>query len=131
MAHPGGSFSYALEENGRKFVYATDVELVSDDFTKIPQKAAVFQDADVLVIDSQYTVEEAFRKQNWGHSAFCYAVDFAALWNIKKLYLFHHEPTYDDQMLYSLCESARWYSSYTNHNNIEINLAVEGQEIVL
>lgn len=131
MAHPGGSYSYAIEENGHKFVYATDVELVSDDFTKSPEKSAVFQDADVLVIDSQYTVEEAFRKQNWGHSAFCYAVDFAALWNIKKLYLFHHEPTYDDQMLHSLCESARWYSSYTNHNDIEINLAIEGQEIVL
>lgn len=131
MSHPGSSFSYALIENGKKFVYATDIELKTNDFEKNPDSEAVFQDADCIVLDSQYTVEEAYRKQNWGHSAFCYAVDFAVFWNIKKLYLFHHEPTYDDKKLNAILQSARWYAQYIEHSDIQIELAKEGLEINL
>ena len=91
----------------------------------------VFKDADCIVLDSQYTVEEASRKQNWGHSAFCYAVDFAIHWGIKKLYLFHHEPTYDDKKLNSILQAARWYAQYIEHSDVEIYLAKESQEIIL
>lgn len=131
MSHPGDSYSYRVEENGRSFVYATDVELRDEDFKPSYERNKVFKDADVLVLDSQYTVEEAARKPNWGHSAFCYAVDFAVAWNIKKLYLFHHEPTYDDRKLYSILESARWYSDYTTGGALKVYLAVEGMEIKL
>lgn len=131
MSHPGASYSYSVEENGKKFVYATDVELQSDSFEKNEEKKLVFENADVLVLDSQYTVEEAARKVNWGHSAFCYAIDFAVAWNIKKLYLFHHEPTYDDRKLYSILESAKWYSDYITNGTVKVYLAIEGTEIRL
>ncbi len=97
MKHPGGSYSYALREDGKKFIYATDVELTPSDFEKNDENIRFFSDADVLVLDSQYTMEEAVEKENWGHSPFSYAIDFALFWGIKKLYLFHHEPTYDDR----------------------------------
>ena len=129
MSHPGGSYAYSVEENGRKFVYATDVELRTCDFERTEERIAVFEGADAIVIDSQYTVEEAYRKQNWGHSAFCYAIDFAVAWKIKKLYLFHHEPTYDDRKLQSILQSARWYANYISHEEIEVFLAVEGEEL--
>lgn len=131
MSHPGSSYAYSVIENDCKFIYATDVELSPSDFEITPEKESFFKNADVLVLDSQYTVEEAYKKQNWGHSAFCYAVDFANIWNIKKLYLFHHEPTYDDRKLYSILESARWYSNYVANNSVEVYLAAEGLEIKL
>ena len=132
MNHPGGSYSYSVVENGRKFVYATDVELTNDDFdVNNEELKAVFYGADAVVLDSQYTVEEALRKANWGHSAFCFAVDFAVAWKIKNLYLFHHEPTYDDKKLNSILESARWYSKYIAQGEIKVHLAVEGRELRL
>ena len=131
MSHPGISTCYAFEKDGKKVVYATDVELKTKDFASNPECAAVFKDADIIILDSQYTVEEAYRKANWGHSAFCYAVDFAVHWNIKKIYLFHHEPTYDDKKLDSILNSARWYANYINHSSIQIELAKEGTEINL
>ena len=131
MSHPGTSYSYAVIENNKKFVFATDVELRSQDFDSSPVMEKVFKDADCLVIDSQYTAEEAYRKQNWGHSAFCYAVDFAVHWGIKHVYLFHHEPTYDDKKLYSIVQAARWYAQYIAHNDMTIELAEEGMEIQL
>lgn len=131
MSHPGISTCYAFEKDGKKVVYATDVELKTKDFASNAECAAVFKEADIIILDSQYTVEEAYRKANWGHSAFCYAVDFAVHWNIKKIYLFHHEPTYDDKKLDSILNSARWYANYINHSSIQIELAKEGTEINL
>ena len=131
MSHPGNSYSYSFSKNGKKFVYATDVELKSKDFEKNEYTTKVFKDADVIVLDSQYTVEEAYKKVNWGHSAFCYAIDFAVHWNIKELYLFHHEPTYDDKKLSSILQAARWYAQYINHADIKIYLAKESKKIIL
>lgn len=131
MSHPGNSYSFAFSENGKKFVYATDVELSQKDFDRTPVRASVFENADCVVLDSQYTVAEAYQKENWGHSAFCYAIDFAVHWNIKSIYLFHHEPMYDDKKLNSILLAARWYAEYIEHADMKIYLATETSEILL
>lgn len=131
MHHPGDSYSYSMEAGGRKIVYATDVELDNENYENDESVKKVFQNADLVILDSQYTVEEAFLKKNWGHTAFCYAIDFAIKWNIKALYLFHHKPTYDDKKLNSILQAARWYAQYINHSDIKIYLAKEGHEIKL
>lgn len=131
MSHPGNSYSYAFKKNGKHFVYATDVELSQKDFEKDVAHTNVFQNADAIVLDSQYTVAEAFQKENWGHSAFSYAVDFAVHWNIKRIFLFHHEPTYDDRKLDSILKAAKWYSQYVEQTGLEITIAQEGMEIEL
>ena len=119
----------SFEVDGKKFVYATDVELKATDYQKSTDGEKVFKNADVIVIDSQYTVEEAYRKENWGHSAFCYVIDFAVHYNIKKIYLFHHEPMYDDKKLNSILQAAKWYAQYINHSDVEIEIAKEELEI--
>jgi len=132
MNHPGGSFSYALGHNGRRFIYATDVELTPADFEPNEENSGFFKDADVIVLDSQYTLGEAIEKYNWGHTAFSMAVEFAVNWGIKHLVLFHHDPTYDDRKLYGIVQAARWYlQRMDNVTEIEISLAVEGLEIAL
>lgn len=129
MNHPGDSYSYCVNENGKRFIYATDTELTSGDFLKDDENTAFFNNADMLVIDCQYTLGEAIEKYNWGHSAFSLAVDFAANWNIKHMVMFHHDPTYDDHKLYGILQSARWYLERMNLKGIELTLAYEGLEI--
>ena len=131
MSHPGDSYSYSVVEDGKKFVYATDIELMTKDFVQTEEKRVIFENADIILIDSQYTVEEALRKENWGHSAFCYAIDFAKLWKTKEMYLFHHEPTYDDRKLNTILESAKWYANYISGDELKIHLACEGESLDL
>lgn len=132
MHHPGNSYIFSLEENGKKFLYATDVELQPKDFDLDDPKNDIFKNVDALILDSQYTPPEAVNKANWGHSSFANAVDFASLYNVKNLYIFHHEPTYDDQKIYKILQSAKWYYESKNlDSKLNICLAVEGQEIVL
>ena len=131
MSHPGNSYSYAFIENGRKLIYATDVELSEKDFANTPENRNFFLDADAIILDTQYTVEEALYKVNWGHSAFSNAVDFAAKWHIKQLYLFHPEPMYDDRKIYSILQSAQWYAQYVVNAGLQIFLAQEGMVLEL
>ena len=131
MNHPGDSFSYMVSENGKRFIYATDTELSIADFMQNEENTGFFQGADLIVLDSQYTLGEAIDKYNWGHSAFSLAVDFAANWGIKRLVMFHHDPAYDDRKLYSIIQSARWYLDRMNIKGMELSLATEGLEISL
>ncbi|MCL2174557.1 MAG: MBL fold metallo-hydrolase [Treponema sp.] len=129
MNHPGDSYAYCVNEDGKRLIYATDTELTSGDFLKNDENTAFFKDADMIIIDCQYTLGEAIEKYNWGHSAFSLAVDFAANWSIKHMVMFHHDPTYDDQKLYGILQSARWYLERMNIKGIELTLAYEGLEI--
>ncbi|MDR2900774.1 MAG: MBL fold metallo-hydrolase [Treponema sp.] len=131
MNHPGDSFSYLIDDGSHKMLYATDTELSSADFEKTEENCTFFQDLDVIILDSQYTLGEAIEKYNWGHSAFSLAVDFAANWGIKHLVLFHHDPTYDDRKLFNNLQSARWYKDRIGIKGVEISLAMEGMEILL
>lgn len=129
MKHPGHSHSYKVEENGKTVIFSTDTELVQEDFSRTPENIAYFRDADVIVLDSQYTLDEAIEKYDWGHSSYSLAVDFAAEWNIANLVLFHHEPQYNDNKMYSIANSARWYRSHLNKERPNIMLAREGLEL--
>lgn len=129
--HPGGCTAYRFEEAGSSVVYATDTELARDDFLDTPENRVFFANADVLIMDSQYTMNEALEKTGWGHSSFSITVDFALSWRVKKLLLFHHEPTYTDKKIFSLRQSAEWYREYAGTEPVDIVIAREGMELTL
>lgn len=130
MFHPDDSYSFSFEENGKKVVYATDVELKSN---QINDKSILdfFSNANVLILDAQYTAPEAIQKENWGHSSYNYAVDFALTCKVANLFFFHHEPMYDDKKLYTILQNARMYAAYADSSKLKINLATEGKNITL
>lgn len=130
MNHPGDSYAYRVDDSRHRFIYATDVELSATDFFDTEENASFFKDADLAVIDSQYTLQDAIEKYNWGHSSFRAAADFAAHWGIKQLVLFHHEPTYNDREVYAILQSAQWYAEQMQFT-LPITLATEGLELIL
>jgi phosphoribosyl 1,2-cyclic phosphodiesterase len=107
-AHPQGVFIYRIEHGGKAAVYATDTEgYVGGD-----QRLIEFvRDADVLIHDAQYTEAEyasdSSPKQGWGHSTWQMAVAVARAANVKRLVLFHHDPTHGDEMLERLENQAQ------------------------
>ncbi len=129
MKHPGGCVAYRISEGGRSLIFATDSELSTEDFRRSSENSAFFQDADVLILDSQYTLGEAIEKYDWGHTSYSMAVDFAAEWGIRTLFLFHHEPSYHDRKIHSILNSAKWYQARLHARPLEVRLAVEGLEV--
>jgi phosphoribosyl 1,2-cyclic phosphodiesterase len=55
--------------------------------------------ADILIHDAQYTREEYIKHTGWGHCSYEHAIKTTDGINVKKLVLFHHEPSRTDSQL--------------------------------
>jgi len=126
LKHPQGCFAYKFEQNGKIFIFATDTEFTGEAIEKMDSKTNFFQDADLLILDSQYTLDEAFLKVDWGHTSYTMAVNCAINWNVKKLIMTHHEPAYSDDILQENYLLALEHSKQMADVNTEILLAREG-----
>jgi phosphoribosyl 1,2-cyclic phosphodiesterase len=118
--HPGRSFAYRLESQGKRIVYATDSELDlalenADASTKDPeclrmcprQVTDFVRGADLLIADAQYTDEEYKKLAGWGHSRVATVIDMATVAEVKRLALFHHDPSHSDDHIDAIVEVAR------------------------
>ena len=112
--HPDGSIAYRVEEGNSSFIFSTDTELEDRDFRKTRRNKSFFQDADLLVMDGQYTLGESIEKMSWGHSSYSMAIEFALEFDIKQLLIFHHEPMNDDRQLEKYRNIARTYTDMLN-----------------
>ncbi|MCR5699279.1 MAG: MBL fold metallo-hydrolase [Treponemataceae bacterium] len=130
MTHPNTSYSYLfILPDGKRIIFATDIEIALSDFEYTDDRKVFFENADIMIADCQYLPVEYHAKEGWGHSSYCYMVDFANHWHVKHLYMFHHEPMYDDKKLYEIRDNAREYSKKVLKSPLKIDLAVEHQEI--
>jgi len=119
--HPGITYGYKIEVNNKTIIYASDNECMfieksikhrSDEFNEEEHELFkemiheehqselnLIQDADILIHDAQYTPEDYDKKRGWGHSCYIDTINTAIDANVKELYLFHHDPNYDDDAM--------------------------------
>ena len=130
--HPDTCYAYSIEEDGKKIIYSTDTELTEKDFKGNLLINEFFKKADAIILDGQYTLGESIEKNNWGHTSYSLSVDFALEHEISRLFLFHHEPLYDDVKLEAILRSSRWYSQRAvKKTKLIIDLAREDEEIII
>lgn len=130
VRHPGGSYSFRFTENDKSIIFASDAEFNLEEMENIDTYIDYFREADVLVFDTQYTFEESLQKIDWGHSSASIATDIALRAKVKKLVMFHHDPSYDDEKLDLVYLRALKYKEmFDPHGNLEIIMAYEGLEI--
>ena len=136
VRHPGGNYTFKFKEtigNQQKiFVFCSDAEFNLETLENIGDYIDFFADADVLVFDTQYTFAESLQKIDWGHSSASIAADIAIKSNVKKLILFHHDPTYDDEQMDSVTLQAIQYKSLLAPNqDLQVEAAYEGLELII
>jgi phosphoribosyl 1,2-cyclic phosphodiesterase len=125
-AHPlNGVMLYRVYYRDKSFVYATDVEEQDGGYPEIIEFA---RGADLLIHDAQYLQDEylspAKPRKGWGHSTVDMAVDVAQKARVKRLVLFHHEPTHDDRTMNKIQKQARglFRSTVVAHEGMVIDL---------
>lgn len=125
--HPGDAYSYRFEDEHSVFVYASDAEYKQLDDASVQPHIEFFRNADALIFDAQYTLKEAWLKVDWGHSSAMIGVDLARAARVKRLILFHHDPTYSDAQLLEIQSTAIAYQAQDPTRPIcEILVAYEG-----
>jgi phosphoribosyl 1,2-cyclic phosphodiesterase len=131
MNHPGTSYAYKIVDGGASVVFATDSEVTDKEFQQREENRGFFEAADLLILDSQYTLEESFSKFDFGHTSYTMAVNLAVEWNVKRLVLFHHEPRYDDRKIFGMLRRAHWHRGQLEAGGLAIHTAQEGLEFSL
>ncbi|TGN19950.1 MBL fold metallo-hydrolase [Leptospira idonii] len=127
LKHPGGSYAYKFtNREGKVFIFATDAEFTGQDMSIIHDYAPFFQGADLLILDTQYTLDESFSKFDWGHTSYTMSVNCATSWNVKNLVLTHHEPSYSDEKIYEIYRAAEQHKELLGEKKLKIHLAREG-----
>ncbi|TMQ22008.1 MAG: response regulator [Candidatus Rokuibacteriota bacterium] len=143
LNHPAPALGYRLEAGGVSLVYATDHEPHSRHHAErrpAESSAPVHAEdkrhieflagADLLIHDAQYTLEEYPEHLSWGHCPAEWAVDFAVAAKVRRLALFHHDPTRDDRAIDALLARCRQRAA-ARPDAPEIFAAAEGQYLVV
>ena len=115
LNHPGLSMAIRLRHEGRTMVYSSDTEpfrfiLQRQQFPagsaldawieSLDRRVADFaRDADLLVVDGQYTVEQYAKKLGWGHNTMDEAAEIGHRAGAKRVAIYHHDPLHDDAFL--------------------------------
>jgi phosphoribosyl 1,2-cyclic phosphodiesterase len=126
--HGGESFGYRIEKLGVTAVYTTDAEYKLQDADQIERTVEFFRDAELVIFDSMYSLAESISvKEDWGHSSNVMGVELCQMAGVKKLCLFHHEPTNDDEAIQSiLAETLRFEEITRSDKPLEIVAAYDG-----
>jgi phosphoribosyl 1,2-cyclic phosphodiesterase len=128
MSHPGESYSYRIEHDGESLVYATDAEYKQMDPDNTQVYVDFFRDADMLIFDAQFSLNDVLDRADWGHSTPVIGAELAHRAGVRRLALFHHDPLSDDRTIYAGLKQAEAYLTKRN-SHCQVVVASEGLEI--
>lgn len=129
VPHTGPTNGYRVTRGGKSVAYISDHQQPLDDPWAVhPAVAELCQDADLLIHDAQFTIEEFAHKSDWGHCTVEYAIEVARQCNVKKLVLFHHDPSHTDDDLDDVTRRAQICGE---RYGIDILTAAEGMKLTV
>ncbi|NEN87778.1 MAG: MBL fold metallo-hydrolase [Okeania sp. SIO3H1] len=109
LNHPNTAMGYRVTWNGRTVVYCSDTEHFPDRLDE--SVVSLARNADVLIYDAMYTDDEYHNpnssKVGWGHSTWQEAIKVAKAARVKRVVIFHHEPTHSDDFLDEIAKKVK------------------------
>ena len=107
VPHIGATFGYRVEFGGHSVAYISDHQQPLDGESIASEVLELADGADLLIHDAQYTPEEFALKSHWGHCTIDYALHVAREAGVRRLALFHHDPSHSDDDIDRLLDGAR------------------------
>ena len=149
MNHPGVCVGYRLDTSSGSVAFLPDTEpfdafklhsvkshLLSPEQTQRRAKneradlVQFLTGCDVLILDTQYTDEEYQHHVGWGHGSLSTTIALALDAQVRKLVLFHHDPTHDDKFIEEMVENGRKLVAKAG-KTLEVVAAREGEELLI
>jgi ribonuclease BN (tRNA processing enzyme) len=125
VPHRGPTVGYRIASQGVVIVYISDHQQPGAGSSEVSAEVlALCADADLLIHDAQFDAEEFALRSDWGHCTVEYAVEVARQAGVKRLALFHHDPSHSDDRVDELLMFAQQLESAAGLQ--EILAAAEG-----
>jgi phosphoribosyl 1,2-cyclic phosphodiesterase len=133
LSHPGLTYGYRIEDGESCLVMATDAEYKCVNQASTAAYVEFFRDADLLIFDAQYSLNEVLDKPDWGHSTAMMGAELAYRAGVKRLALFHHDPLSSDEEIWQAKEQAEAYLLYRQDSfpACEVLVAYEGLSLAI
>jgi phosphoribosyl 1,2-cyclic phosphodiesterase len=138
LNHTAVCLGYRLEADGASLAYITDHEPYgpvneTNGFVHGGDRRLVdfVRGADLLIQDAQYTPQEYLERRGWGHGSTEYVTDVAIHAGVRRLALFHHEPTHPDEEVDRMVTFARQRAAQRGCPDLEVFAAAEGAELAV
>lgn len=127
--HPGACYGYRLDTSAGSICYVPDHETTAESTRPgIQGVSRLIQDADIVVLDAQYTIDEYKEHTGWGHGCMDEVIRVARDARVRRLYLFHHDPSHDDEFLDRMLQRAR---RLTLGTGMRVEMAREGEQVLV
>ena len=107
LDHPGGSFGYRFEANGKAAAVGVDGEYKRITPQQLGKDLKFYQNLDLLIFDAQYEMDELASRFDWGHCSPPIGVDLALREGIKNIILTHHDPRSTEEKGLRMREQAK------------------------
>ncbi|WP_380875554.1 MBL fold metallo-hydrolase [Sphingomonas sp. DBB INV C78] len=132
--HSHTSYAYRFDDGEKAVCFSTDAEHRVDDMDNEKMFEAFFARADLCICDTMYSLADSVTmKADWGHSSNIVAIDLCQAAGVKRLALFHHEPTYNDEDIERMHrESIRFEElNRGDRPKLDVLCAYDGLEVAL
>jgi len=150
--HPGTTYGYRIKIRDKTVIYISDNECkfieksvsqrkselneeeqtIYDDMVREEHASELdlIKDADILIHDAQYTPDDYKKKKGWGHSCYIDTINMAIDAGVRELYLYHHDPNYDDNAINIIHQKSEKIIKDRN-SDMQCYIAREGMRIDL
>lgn len=120
--HPGGYMLIRVSGAGKRFLYASDVEL------RDPEVVETFvetcHDVQILVVNAAFSQEAFTTRVGWGHSSFEASCEAGHRAGVEQVIGIHYDPLREDDELDAVLQKVR-----ARYPEMQIDLACEGKEV--
>ena len=124
VPHVGPTNGYRVEMGGATVAYLSDHQMPTDGHTVSDAVLELCDGADLLIHDAQYTVDEFPAKATGATARSTTPCTWPAEAGARRLALFHHDPTHDDDVVDEILAHARKLAKGTGID--EVIAAYEG-----
>jgi phosphoribosyl 1,2-cyclic phosphodiesterase len=128
--HPGACVGYRLFTSGGSIAFFPDNELHLPNASENRKLIDFLRGTDVLIMDTQFDTEEYLQHTGWGHGCLDDVVALALEAEVKRLYLFHHDPNHDDARISQMQAHARQLVA-ARKATLQVEAAREGATVEL
>ncbi len=126
--HPGDSYGYRFEQNGKALIYSTDAEHKLQSESETTGMVEFYRNADLVIFDAMYSLNEMINsKEDWGHSSNVVGVDLCLRARAKHYCMFHHEPSHADETIHTILGETRRYAEIAGAGQpLQVSAAYDG-----
>lgn len=124
LDHPDPCWGFAIEKLGKKIAHCVDTEGVRISREDLAKDLPLYQSADLMIFDAQYTLLEVIEKMNWGHGVAGLGLDIAMREGIKNVAFVHHDPYAGIEKILEAVEQTKKYYNHRIKESAELNLGL-------